>query len=154
MLGRIHLSGHLDQMSRAQRGLVAEAVGSTRSSAASLAGALPFWPLGLPRWTDPWIALGLRAPDASYLTVWRRGPFDAETGTLAEGRTGTGTGTGTRPDITLPVPHLRGRRVNAELLYPRSTGAAAGATWDAAASALSVQLPRVPSACLIRLGAQ
>jgi hypothetical protein len=36
------------------------------------------------------------------------------------------------------------------VLYPRSAGAAA--TWDAAASALSVELPRFPSACLIRLG--
>jgi alpha-galactosidase len=140
MLGRIYLSGHLDHMSAQQRALVADAVRVHKDLRDSLASALPFWPLGLPRWTDPWIALGLRTPHASYLTVWHRGPFEGD------------AGTGTQPEITLPVPRLRGRRVTADVLYPRS--AAAAATWDAAASALSVQLPRVPSACLIRLGAR
>jgi alpha-galactosidase len=160
MLGRIYLSGHLDHMSREQRELVAEAVRVHKHLRGSLASALPFWPLGLPRWTDPWIALGLRTPQASYLTVWRRGPFDAGTGTRTGAgiRTGigtvigTGTDTGDPTGIALPVPHLRGQAMTADVLYPRATGAAA--TWDAAASTLSVQLPRVPSACLIRLGAQ
>ena len=78
MLGRIYLSGHLDHMSREQRALVAEAVRVHKDLRGSLASALPFWPLGLPRWTDPWIALGLRAPEASYLTVWHRGPFEGD----------------------------------------------------------------------------
>jgi len=139
MLGRMYLSGHLDHMSRAQRGLVAEAVRVHKELRGRLASALPFWPLGLPRWTDPWIALGLRTPEASYLTVWHRGPFDG------------GTGTVDQPGITLPIAQLRGHPVTAaDVLYPRSAGAAA--TWDAAASALSVELPRFPSACLIRLG--
>ena len=142
MLGRIYLSGHLDHMSREQRELVAEAVRVHKDLRGCLASAVPFWPLGLPRWTDPWIALGLRTPQASYLTVWRRGPFDG----------GSGSGAGDQPGITLPVSHLRGQRATAEVLYPRSTGA--GVTWDAAASTLSVQLPRFPSACLIRLGQQ
>jgi alpha-galactosidase len=140
MLGRIYLSGHLDRMTREQRELVAEAVRVHKELRGSLARAQPFWPLGLPRWTDSWIALGLRTTQTSYLTVWHRGPFDA------------GTGTGTQPGITLPVPHLRGRPVTAEVLYPRSAGA--GATWDAAASTLWVDLPRFPSACVIRLGAR
>jgi alpha-galactosidase len=140
MLGRIYLSGHLDHMSREQRELVAEAVRVHKDLRGCLASALPFWPLGLPRWTDSWIALGLRTPQASYLTVWRRGPFGG----------GSGSGAGDQPGITLPVPHLGGQRVTADVLYPRSTGA--GATWDAAAGTLSVQLPRFPSACLIRLG--
>jgi alpha-galactosidase len=138
-------------MSREQRELVAEAVRVHKGLRGSLTSALPFWPLGLPRWTDPWIALGLRTPQASYLTVWRRGPFDGGTGTSAE----------TQPVVTLPVPHLRGHRVTADVLYPRSTATATasatattttGAIWDAAASTLSVELPRFPSACLIRLG--
>jgi alpha-galactosidase len=148
MLGRIYLSGHLDHMSRRQRQLVAEAVRVHKDLRGQLASGLPFWPLGLPRWTDPWIALGLRTPEASYLTVWRRGPFDVA----------SGSGAADRPGITLPVPHLRGRRATADVLYPRSAGAgaetAAGATWDAASGTLSVELPRFPSACLIRLGAR
>ena len=61
-------------MSRAQRDLVAEAVGVYKTIRADLAVAVPFWPLGLPRWADSWMALGLRTPRASYLTVWHRGP--------------------------------------------------------------------------------
>ena len=140
MLGRIYLSGHLDHMSREQRDQVADAVRVHKELRGSLATALPFWPLGLARWTDPWIALGLRTPQASYLTVWHRGPFEG----------GTETGPGTQPNITLPVPHLRGHEVAADVLYPRAAGDAA--RWDAAPGAVSVELPRFPSACLIRLG--
>jgi alpha-galactosidase len=140
LLGRVHLSGHLDHMSREQRELVAEAVRVHKELRGSLADAVPFWPLGLPRWTDPWIALGLRAPVASYLTVWHRGPLGA----------GAVTGSGDQPAITLPVPHLGHQPVTADVLYPHSAGA--GAAWDATAGTLSVRLPRVPSACLIRLG--
>ena len=42
--------------------------------------------------------------------------------------------------------------MTAQVLYPRADGT--GGTWDAAAGTLSVRLPRVPSACLIRLGGQ
>jgi hypothetical protein len=47
------------------------------------------------------------------------------------------------------VPHLRGARVAVQVLYPRHAGAEAG--WDEATGTLSVTLPRVPSACVLRL---
>jgi alpha-galactosidase len=153
LLGRMYLSGHLDHMSRDQRALVAEAVRVHKELRGSLAGALPFWPLGLPRWTDPWIALGLRTPEASYLTVWHRAPVGAEagaTGPWAPGEAAAGgVASGGQPGITLPVPHLRGKAVIAEVLYPGAAGTSVA--WDAAAGTLSVDLPRVPSGCLIRL---
>ena len=75
MLGRVHLSGHVDRMSRQQRAMVAEAIRVYKEIIRpTIAESTPFWPLGLPRWEDPWIAVGLRAPAASYLTVWRRWP--------------------------------------------------------------------------------
>ena len=145
MLGRLYLSGHLDHMSREQRELVAEAVRVHKDLRGELVGALPFWPLGLPHWADPWIALGLRTSRVSYLTVWHRGQLGAGAGAVTETDTVTETG-------TLPVGHLRGQPMTAQVLYPRADGT--GVTWDAAAGTLSVRLPRVPSACLIRLGAQ
>jgi alpha-galactosidase len=134
LLGRVHLSGHLDRMSSHQRQLVAEAIEvHKRSIRPATAGSVPFWPLGLPRWDDPWIALGLRAGPVSHLTVWRRWPRpDTDTSQLA-----------------MPLPHLRGARVTAEVLYPRHAGATAG--WDAARGTLTVTLPRFPSACVLRL---
>jgi alpha-galactosidase len=136
MLGRVHLSGHLDRMTPRQRDLVADAVRVYKELIRSaVAESAPFWPLGLPRWDDPWIALGLRAPGASHLTVWRRGPRPGTDGNPAQ--------------VTFRVPHLRGTPASAQVLYPAHAGARA--TWHAAAGTLTVTLPRVPSACVLRL---
>jgi alpha-galactosidase len=127
LLGRVHLSGHLDRMTPAQRALVAQAVAVYKSIRADLREAVPFWPLGLPGWDDDLVALGLRAQSASYLTVWRRGPLgqaDPET-------------------ITLPVP----RAASVQVLFPSDTAVAATGTGDAVA----LTLPAAPSACLLRL---
>ncbi|MGH3171566.1 MAG: alpha-galactosidase [Trebonia sp.] len=136
LLGRVHLSGHLDRMSPRQRGLVAEAVGVYKESLRSaIAESVPFWPLGLPRWDDPWVALGLRAPGASYLTVWRRGSGNA--------------GAADHGEVALPVAHLRGAPVRPRVLYPGQAGAAV--SWDERAATLTVALPDAPSACVLRL---
>ena len=136
MLGRIHLSGHLDRMSEPQRELVAEAVRVYKESLRpAIARSLPFWPLGLPRWDDSVVALGLRAPAGTHLAVWRRGQ-DPKTDLAA---------------VTLPLPHLRGARVTPRVLYPRQAGAEAG--WDADLGTLTVILRDPPSACVLRLEA-
>jgi alpha-galactosidase len=134
LLGRVHLSGHLDRMSGQQRKLVAAAVRVYKDSLRSaIARSVPFWPLGLPRWDDSWVALGLRAPGSSHLAVWRRGQgSDADSAT-----------------VTLPLPHLRGARVAPRVLYPRDAGAEAG--WDAEAGTLTVVLRDSPSACVLSL---
>jgi alpha-galactosidase len=127
MLGRVQLSGHVDQMSPAQLELVTAAVRVYKSLRADLATAVPFWPLGLPGWTDQWIAAGMRAAAVSYLTVWHRGPAASE--------------------VTLPVPHLRGRVVTASVLYPSPVPI----SWDDVAGELTVSLPESPAACVLRL---
>jgi alpha-galactosidase len=139
-------------MSREQRALARNAISVYKTIRADIAAAVPFWPLGLPRWADSWIALGMRAPGASYLTVWHRGPVGSDDGTDGtDGSASPVTGTGDEAGITLAVPHLRGRPVTAGVLYPSAGGAEA--SWDAAAGHLSVALPRVPSACVPRLDA-
>jgi alpha-galactosidase len=135
LLGRVHLSGHLDRMSPGQRALVAEGVAVYKQIRAEIARSVPFWPLGLPRWEDCWIALGLHTPTASYLTVWHRGT-----------RPGTG---GDPSQLTLPVPALRDQPVSASILYPGATGVAAN--WNATQGAVMVTLPRTPSACVLSL---
>jgi len=137
MLGRIHLSGHIDQMSQRQRSLVADAVRVYKAIRADVALAVPFWPLGLPGWTDSWLALGLRAPDASYVTAWRRGPV------------GGSPDDGGPALMTLSVPHLRGVPATPEVLYPGQ--APAEVRWHAAEGELAVVLPRSPSACVLAL---
>ncbi|MFJ8545035.1 glycoside hydrolase family 36 protein [Streptomyces sp. NPDC093586] len=128
LLGRMHLSGHLDRMTPGQLALVRDAVTAYKAVRGDLADAVPFWPLGLPGWTDAWLALGLRVPGGhtSYLSVWRRG-----------GETG----------VRLPVPHLAGAEVSAEILHPASP--AGSAVWDG--DGLRVSLPHAPGVLLVRL---
>lgn len=129
LLGRIHLSGHLNRMSDHQLALVRDAVAVYKSIRGDLARALPFWPLGLPGWTDEWLALGLGVPGdrTAYLSVWRRGG---------------------PAELRVPVRHLAGRTVRADVLHP-SSAEAGRAVWDG--DGLTVSVPRTPGALLIRL---
>jgi len=146
MLGRVHLSGHLNRMSGPQRELVAEAVRVYKESLRlTIAGSVPFWPIGLPRWTDQWVVLGLRAPGGSHLAVWRRGSLPGH-GSAEGAPQANGHGAG---PLTMPVPHLRGKRATPRVLYPRQAGVEAG--WDAESGTLTIGLPDVPSACVLRL---
>lgn len=129
LLGRVHLSGHLNRMSPGQRTLVAEAVAVYKRIRTDIPRSVPFWPLGLPGWTDSWTALGQRAPYTTYLTVWRRGGEAAEQ--------------------TLAVPHLRGHDVTPRVLFPAA--ADTELSWDADRGELTVRLPRPGTARLISL---
>ncbi|KOG17675.1 alpha-galactosidase [Streptomyces viridochromogenes] len=129
LLGRIHLSGHLPELGPEARALVHEAVAAYKTIRADLAEAVPSWPLGLPGWDDPWIALALHTPATTYLTVWRR-PGGAAT-------------------TTLRLPEQAGGAARAEVLYP-----AAGQTvavWNRDTADLTVTLPTAPSAALLRI---
>src|SRR5205823_9581897 len=102
MLGRFYLSGRLDGMSDAQRALVAQAVAAHREIAPLIARATPSWPLGLPGWDDPWLALALGFDDGDdeslLLTLWRRPGSAAVT--------------------HLELPALRGHEVSVEPVFP------------------------------------
>jgi len=134
LLGRIHLSGFLDRMDPGRLALVAQAVAVYKEIRADIARAVPFWPLGLPGWTDPWIAVGERTPGTAYLAVWRRdGSADTDT---------------TR---SLAVPHLRGRDVDVRVLYPGDS--TSQTRWNSETGELTVGLPRLRTACIIALDA-
>ena len=76
LAGRFYLSGHLDRMDDARLGLVVEAVELARANEDWLHRAYPVWPLGLPGWSDPWVASALTDPSQTLATVWRRGGAD------------------------------------------------------------------------------
>jgi alpha-galactosidase len=99
MLGRLYVSGHVDRMSGRHLDSVRAAVRAYRDIRDDVATAVPVWPLGLPAWTDPWVSLGLRSGDVTYVGVWRRPGADGS--------------------ATLSLPHLRGQRVDVDVLYPR-----------------------------------
>jgi alpha-galactosidase len=135
MMGRLYLSGYLDRMSPAQERLVADGIATHKLIRADIARAVPVWPLGLPGWTDSWIALGLHPQEdtngATYLAVWRR--------------------PGASIDVSCRLPHLAGRSVEPELVYPTALESWAF-SWDRRSSALSIIASGSdPAARLIRL---
>lgn len=132
LLGRIHLSGRLDAMSQKQLNIIYDGMKVYQSIRGDIPNGTPFWPLGLPKWHDDWIALGLRSEDGkrSYISVWRRG--------------------GEETKCALPVSLLKGKGdVSAEMLYPAAFEGSC--SWDPAASALTVELPKTICARLFKL---
>ena len=73
LLGRIHQSGHLAEIEPERFALVQEGISYYKTIRQELKNAVPYWPLGLAKVTDPWAALAMRTPKKSYLAVWRRG---------------------------------------------------------------------------------
>jgi alpha-galactosidase len=124
MLGRFYLSGYLNQMSPTERALVATAVAVHKSLREDIRTSMPLWPLGFPGWTNPWIALGLRAGERCHLTLWR---LD-----------------GGSPGISIPLPHLAGRDVQIEPVFPLELEPWSF-KWDAHAGVLQVDAGPVGS---------
>jgi alpha-galactosidase len=118
MLGRFYLSGRLDGMSDEQRALVTQAVTAHREIAPLIARATPSWPLGLPGWDDPWLALALDHPESLLLTLWRRPGSAALT--------------------HLDLPALRDHEVSVEPVFPLTLPNWA-VSWDPACAALTVE---------------
>lgn len=121
MVGRLYLSGHLDQMSAHELDLVKDGVRVYQGIRAQLAEAVPFWPLGLPGWFDDVVAVGLRCRSVAYLAVWSRG--------VAPG------------PVTLPLPGLPSESAPPSTVYP-SALQSWEPTWDPTDGVLVVTPPR------------
>jgi alpha-galactosidase len=117
LLGRFYVSGHLNRMDAAQRERVARAIAVAKTLREEIAASHPHWPLGLPRWDDPWIALGLRSDDGDLVSVWHRGD---------EG------------SVSLNFPHLVGDDVEVTPVFPLDLPAW-HTEWDATTGTLHVR---------------
>ena len=117
LLGSFYLSGHLDRMTASQRARVAEAVAVAKRLRPDIGRSRPHWPLGLPGWTDEVVALGLSTPESDLVSVWCRAPGE---------RT-----------VELALPHLAGRQVDVETIFPRDLPAW-GTRWDAETGTLAL----------------
>jgi len=122
ILGRMYLSGYLNRMSDAELSVVREAIAAQQQVLATIERSYPFWPLGLPGWTDEWVALGLgtrrdSVDSATYLSVWRR----------------PGAGSG----VTLALPAFRGNELTVAPFFP-STSAGWDWTWDTGSGELTI----------------
>ena len=128
LLGRVHLSGHLDQLNEHQHKLIFDGMTVYKHIRGELRHGVPFWPLGIPSWDDDWLALGIDCGHNQYLSVWRRGGEET---------------------CTLPIREYKGKELSAECLYPAQMPGKA--SWQPSEGLLSVNLPSIPSARLFRL---
>jgi alpha-galactosidase len=73
LLLRVHQSGRIHELSSASLQLVKEGIALYKQIRSDIPKALPFWPLGLPRFGDGWAAFGLDCGRSAYLAIWRLG---------------------------------------------------------------------------------
>ncbi|MFK4761632.1 glycoside hydrolase family 36 protein [Microbacterium sp. ZW T5_45] len=117
LLGRYYVSGHLNRMTTEQRHRVATAITVAKRLREDIGGGSPYWPIGLPGWDDEWVALGLTGADADVLSVWRRGA---------------------RERVELQLPHLTGKDVTIETVFPLDLPEWQ-TDWDAATGTLRIR---------------
>uniref|UniRef100_A0A060T9H5 alpha-galactosidase n=1 Tax=Blastobotrys adeninivorans TaxID=409370 RepID=A0A060T9H5_BLAAD len=72
LLGRVHLSGRLDLLNKEQLSIVRDGMDVYKSIRANLKTGQPFWPLGIPKWSDEWVSVGIESNNVRYLAVWKR----------------------------------------------------------------------------------
>jgi alpha-galactosidase len=129
LLGRVHLSGRIDLLSKSQLQLVKDGMDVYKQIRQDIKSSVPFWPLGLSKWHDEWLALGLKAKDCLYLAVWRRG------GKLS---------------CPMALRHItKNTQVTIKLLYPATFEAKT--SWDARKGELEVTLPESVCARLFKI---
>lgn len=129
MLLRIHQSGHLAELSQERKELVKEALDYYKLIRRDLRQALPFWPLGLSKFEDEWVCLGLRTEQKIFVAVWRR--------------------EGNQKDCILPIPYAENKKAAVKCAYPKYEECAYA--WNEAAGTLSVSLPKQYSARLFEI---
>lgn len=129
ILLRIHQSGHLAELSQDRMKYVKEALDYYKEIRNDIKEALPFWPLGISEYKDPWVSLGLQAGKKNYLAVWRRDSQNSKT--------------------SLPLKHLAGRELKITCGYPQN--AACSWEWNKESGLLTVELPERISARLFEI---
>ena len=97
LLGRFYVSGYIEP-----HGVRTTRTGRDRGAPREVVArahpfGLPYWPLGLPDWNAEVVALGSKSDADDLVTIWSRGPGRA---------------------VELAAPHLRGREVRVETLFP------------------------------------
>ncbi|MFH1008259.1 MAG: glycoside hydrolase family 36 protein [Candidatus Latescibacterota bacterium] len=120
MLGRVYMSGAITDLSPECFSLVGEGIRYYKSIRSCISQGLPFWPLGLPSFSDEWTSLGLTCGAKLFLSVWR---LDSEGDTCE-----------------LPLRLADSGTLSVSCAYPSYTGCEYG--WDPQAGILKVTIPQ------------
>lgn len=129
MLQRIHLSGNIPALSEEGFELVREGIECYKKIREDIPKALPFWPLGLPGFSDEWAGLGLELEDKAYIAVWRFNGRDSV--------------------CMLPVNRYRGIKAKVRCFYPSYENCKF--EWNGVDGVLRAELPQENCARLFEL---
>lgn len=129
MLMRVILSGRLDLLPEDQFSLVQEGISLYKRVRGAIPAGIPFWPLGLPSFQEPWLSFGLKDGDKRWLAVWRL--------------------PGGNPECTLPLADLWNKDVKIKCAYPANDQSVY--RWDADNGELHVELTQSGSARIFEI---
>ena len=119
LLLRVHMSGHLANLSKERLAFVHEGIEYHHRISAELARGLPFWPIGLASFGDEFMSTGVDCGSVKYLAVWR-----------TRGSVGS---------VDLPIEVPQGRAADVAVGYPKRTPI--DFRWNPAGSILHVRPP-------------
>lgn len=128
LLLRIHQSGHLSELTPERFDLVKEGITCYKNIRGDIKNGIPFWPLGMAEFTDPWFAFGLDCGNKLYLAVWRSNGSS---------------------NCTLPVHALKRGKATINCIYPDFSEDTA--TIDCKAQTVSVSFEREKTARLFEI---
>lgn len=129
MIGRIHQSGHLPELTPERMALVQEGLNVYKTMRAHIKTALPTWPIGMRRMRDGWHAFGLENENQLHLAVWRT--HDAS------------------PVLDIPLNAYRNQELTVECAYPQQ--ADCQWQWHAPSGILTVNFPKNDMARLFKI---
>lgn len=129
MLLRIHQSGHLVYLNDERKKLVKEGLDYYKTIREDIKNALPFWPLGLSKFSDTWVSLGLKVDNKIYVAVWRRNSEDNT--------------------CLIPIQDIKGKKVSVKCAYPKEENCEYN--WNQYAGTLSVKFSKQFSARIFEI---
>jgi len=129
MLLRIHQSGHLVYLSDERKALVKEGLDYYKTIRGDIKNSLPIWPLGLSKFSDTWVSLGLKVDNKVYLAVWRR---NSENNTCL-----------------IPIQNFKGKIASVKCTYPKEENCEY--SWNSYAGNLSVKFYKQFSARMFEI---
>ncbi len=129
LLMRIHQSGQLAEIAPERLALVREGLAYYKRIRQDIKSGMPFWPLGLAAFGDPWVSWGLRCGNKTYLAVWRL--------------------ENSPPYCRIPLAFLKGKKVRVRFGYPAHGGC--DFEWHPHPGELTVKLSGENSARLLEL---
>lgn len=116
---RIHQSGHMGVLAADKKAIVKEELDYYKQMRQDIPKSIPFWPLGLAKDEDDWMALGLKGGEKNYLAVYHM-----------QGET----------TCKLPLKEWKGKELDVKVAFPASDSSCK-VQWHAEEGMLEVTLP-------------